>query len=153
MTKNKQCHLDTHPIPAPSDAYNFLIEAWDNEHDFHYIDNKYHECKSSDITAYSVLDIKKKFCFPSKDPSENLIEDKRSDSQKVDDILRIWYQILTPNEKAIWCDIAHRDLSKIISLESGLRYPRSFIEKDIKAFQNLNKSKKRLVVICRDKSS
>ena len=88
----------------------------------------------SDFSAFVATDsVKAKFRFPSKDPVPNLIEDTRSDSQKVSDILRIWSQILTTDEKLIWNEIAERDLSKTISLSLGIRTPKTFIEKDIKA--------------------
>jgi hypothetical protein len=62
-------------------------------------------------------DIKKKFRFPTSDPSENLIVDDRTDSKKVVDILRIWSQVLTLAEAEIWRDIAERDVMKDISLQ------------------------------------
>ena len=42
----------------------------------------------------------------------------------------------------MWNDIAQRDLSKAVSLPSGLRLPKSFIEKDFKSFQNLKLQEK-----------
>ena len=55
---------------------------------------------------------------------------KRSDSQKVTDILCIWSQLLTSDEQEIWNEIAERDLTRDISLESGIRTPKSFIENE-----------------------
>ena len=111
--------------------------------DFYYLSQKVYECKNSDISAFAVSNsAKAKFGFPAKDLAENLVDDIRSDSEKVTDILRIWSQILTPDEKLIWSDIAERDLSKAISLNSGIRTPKSFIEKDIKAFRDLKQSEK-----------
>ena len=57
------------------------------------------------ISAKNIMSAKAKFCFPTKDPAENLVDDIRSDSEKVTDILRIWSQILTHEEKLIWNDI------------------------------------------------
>jgi hypothetical protein len=73
------------------------------------------------------------------DPKENLVLDKRSDLQKVTDILRIWSQLLTSEEQEIWNNIAERDLTRDISLESGIKTPKCFIENEIKAFKDLKK--------------
>ena len=117
----------------------YFIEEWDQENDFSYISQKQYECES-DFSAF-VVSNSVKFCFPSKDPVPNLVYYIRSDSQKVSDILRIWSQILTPDEKLIWNEIAERDLAKTISLNSGIRTPKTFIEKDIKAFRDLKLKK------------
>ena len=86
----------------------------------------------SDFSVFAATPaVKAKFKYPSKDPLPNLIEDTRTDSEKVSDILRIWSQILTPAEQVIWNEIAERDISKAISLPSGMRIPKTFIEKDI----------------------
>ena len=112
----------------PSSDCNLIIEELDTENDFYYLSQKYYECKNSDISAFAVSNsAKAKFRFPSKDPSQNLVDDMRSDSEKVTDILRIWSQILTPDEQLIWSDIAEQDLTKAISLNSGIRTPKSFI--------------------------
>ena len=71
-----------------------------------------------------------------------MVDDTRSDSQKVSDILRIWSQIRTPDETLIWNEIAERDLEQTISLNSGIRTPKTFIEKDIKAFRDLKETEK-----------
>ena len=77
----------------------YFIEEWDQENYFCYINDKQYEMCESDFSAFVVSNsVKAKFRFPSKDPVPNLIEDTRSDSQKVSDILRIWSQILTPDE-------------------------------------------------------
>ena len=127
--------LETPPTQVPS--AEFFTEEWENQNDFCYLSPVYYECESNDISACAVSPATKaKFCFPSKDPAENLVDDIRSDSEKVTDILRIWSQILTPDEKLIWSDIAERDLAKTISLNSGIRIPKSFIECDIRAFRD-----------------
>ena len=51
------------------------------------------------------------------------------------DILRIWSQALTPAETAIWNEVSQRDLSKDISLKSGLRTPKCVIDREIKQFR------------------
>ena len=74
---------------------NFIIEEWDTENDFYYLSQKLDEGKNSDISAFAVSNsAKAKFCFPSKDPSQNLVNDMRSDSEKVTDILRNWSQLI-----------------------------------------------------------
>ena len=93
-------------------SVEFFTEEWENQYDFCYLSPVYYECESNDISACAVSPAKKaKFCFPTKDPAENLVDDIRSDSEKVTDILRIWSQILTSEEKTIWNDIAERDLT------------------------------------------
>ena len=121
-------------------VYEFLEEEWKNQFDFCYFDQLHYHDGSTNISSYSVSPATKaKFCFPSKDPKENLVLDKRSDSQKVTDILCIWSQLLTSEEQEIWNDIAERDLTRDILLESGIRTPKSFIENEIKAFKDLKK--------------
>jgi hypothetical protein len=121
-------------------SYDFVQEEWENQFDFCYFDQLYCQDVDTNVSAYSVSPATKaKFCFPSKDPQENLVIDKRSDSQKVTDILRIWSQLLTSDEQEIWNEIAERDLTRDISLESGIRTPKSFIENEIKAFKDLKK--------------
>jgi len=51
------------------------------------------------------------------------------------DILRIWSQALTPSETAIWNEVSQRDLSKDISLKSGLRTPKCVIDREIKKYK------------------
>ena len=98
------------------------MESWEGECDFAYLDETYHFNDTLDIDAnVASKEIKRKFRFPSQDPSENVIVDDREDSKKVADILRIWSQVLTPDEAEIWSDIAERDVTKDISLRSGLR--------------------------------
>ena len=55
--------------------------------------------------------IKKKFRFPAHDPSENEVTDTRTDVQKINDIIRVWSQVLNPSEQLLWNDIAERNLS------------------------------------------
>ena len=87
-----------------------------------------------------------KFRFPSHDPKPNSVIDTRTDSQKVSDIIRIWSQVLRPDEKLLWSEIAEIDLTQTLSLPSGMRLPKSFIEKDIKQFRDLNKQEKTLLL-------
>ena len=83
-----------------------------------------------------------KFRFPSKDPVDNTIQDTRNDSEKVNDILRMWCQVLTEDEQAIWNGIAERDLTQNLTLASGLRTPKHVIDAEIKAFKSLNSANK-----------
>ena len=69
--------------------------------------------------------VKAKFKYPARDPIPNEIQDNRSDSEKVSDILRMWAKILKPEEQNIWNQIAERDIPKQISLQSGMRIPKS----------------------------
>ena len=108
-----------------------------------YLDESYQFYDNLDIDAHAASkDIKRKFRFPSHDPSENLIVDDRPDSTKVADILRIWSQVLTPAEAKIWSDIAERDVTKDITLRSGLRTPKSMIDCEIKMFKDISNKDK-----------
>ena len=78
--------------------------------------------------------------------------DNRNDSEKVKDILRIWSQLLTSDESDIWNTIADRDLTRKISLESGIRTPKTFIENEIKAFRNLKATQKIELIKALDKA-
>ena len=119
-------------------SFEFLEEEWIDQFDFCYFDQVHYHDWTTNISSYYVSPATKaKFRFPAKDPIDNLILDKRSDSQKVTDILRIWSQLLTTEEQEIWNEIAERSLSHDISLESGVRTPKSFIENEIKAFINI----------------
>ena len=62
------------------------------------------------------------------------------------DILRIWSQVLTPSELELSNQIAEPDLSRDISLKSGLRTPKSIIDKEIRAFHDISDSQKEKMV-------
>ena len=129
------------PSPLPIDYVT--KEVWEDEYDFAYLDETYQFSDTLDIDAHAASkDIKRKFRFPSHDPSENLIVDDRTDSTKVADILRIWSQVLTPDEAEIWSDIAERDVTKDIALRSGLRTPKSMIDREIKMFTDISNKDK-----------
>ena len=65
--------------------------------------------------------------------------DTRTDVQKINDIIRVWSQVLTPSEQLLWNDIAERNLSHDISL-AGIRTPKALIDEQIKKYRNLNAS-------------
>ena len=118
------------------------METWEGECDFAYLQETYHFKDELEIDANVASDIKRKFRFPTQDPSENVIIDDRQDSQKVADILRIWSQVLKPEEAEIWSDIAERDVTKDISLRSGLRTPKAIIDREIKMFKDISSTNK-----------
>ena len=68
--------------------------------------------------------------------------DNRTAEKKMSDILRIWSQVLTREETQVWNKIRERDLSKDISLKSGLRTPKSIIDQEIKQFRQISAGKK-----------
>jgi hypothetical protein len=118
------------------------METWEGECDFAYLQETYHFNDELEIDANVASDIKRKFRFPTQDPSENVIIDARQDSQKVADILCIWSQVLKPEEAEIWSDIAERDVTKDISLRSGLRTPKAIIDREIKMFKDISSTDK-----------
>ena len=83
-----------------------------------------------------------KFRFPREDPPVSEIIDTRSSDQKMQDILRTWSQCLNQDETDVWNQICDRDLSRDISLKSGLRTCKSIIEGEIRDFKNTSKDKK-----------
>ena len=131
-------------IPVP--GYTFHIENWTNENNFTYLSHTYSippDSESVNIYACAATSsVKKKFRFPSHDPGENEIIDNRSDPQKINDILRVWSQVLTPAEQALWDEIAERNLSHDISL-SGIRTPKTLIDDEIKKYRSLNAVKQK----------
>ena len=98
---------------------DYFAEAWEGQNDFHYLND--YVTVTQNVSAFKVNPaVKAKFRYPSSDPTPNEIEDERTDAQKVEDILRIWAQILKPEEQKIWNQIAERDITKLISLQSGM---------------------------------
>ena len=85
---------------------------------------------------------KAKFCFPSSDPQANQVIDSRTLEQKMADILRTWSQLLTREETQVWNEISERDLSRDISLKSGLHTTKSIIDREIRQFRQIAAGKK-----------
>ena len=83
-----------------------------------------------------------KFRLPREDPPQSDIIDIRSDSQKMQDILRTWSQCLNQEETDVWNQICERDLSRDISLKSGLRTCQSIIKEEIRDFRNTSTDRK-----------
>ena len=80
-------------------------------------------CPTELSTYVATPAIKAKFRYPSQDPKPNSVIDTRTDSAKVSDILRIWSQVLRPDEKLLWSEIAERDLTQTLTLSLGIRLP------------------------------
>ena len=99
-------------------SFDPIIEEWEGENDFHYFDlpilvsdSESESDNDSDsevitvptFTASSATKAKSaaraKYRFPSKDPSDNVVKDTRTDEEKVSGILRLWCQLLTDDEK------------------------------------------------------
>ena len=55
--------------------------------------------------------------------------------REMSDILRIWFRMLTKEKTDICTEVSERDLSKDISLKSGLRTPNSVIDLKIRQFR------------------
>ena len=112
---------------------NYFAEEWEGQNDFHYLND--YVTVTQNVSAFKANPaVKAKFRYPVSDPTPNEIDDERTDAQKVQDILRIWAQILKPEEQTIWNQIAERDISKQVYLQSGMRLPKAFIERDIRFF-------------------
>ena len=129
-------------IPVP--GFTFHIEAWTHENNFTFNFNEVYSLSSTSeseniYACAATSTIKKKFRFPAQDPSENDVTDTRTDIQKINDIIRVWSQVLTPAEQLLWDEIAERNLSHDISL-SGIRTPKALIDDEIKKYRNLNAS-------------
>ena len=121
---------------------NYFVEEWEDQHDFHFLSD-YSEINHKNFNVFTTNHhsdfnvfmaspaVKAKFKYPARDPIPNEIQDNRSDSEKVSDIFLIWTQILKPEKQSICNKIAERDITKQISLQSGMRIPKSIIKKDI----------------------
>ena len=142
-------------LVSPAPGYAFHIEEWTNQCDFAFFDNVYELNQSSEtenIYACAASSaVKQKFRFPAKDPEENSISDERTDVQKVNDILRVWSQILTPAEQTLWNEVAERNLSHDISL-NGIRTPKTFIDDEIKKFRHLSTTKQKKLLLALDQA-
>ena len=89
---------------------HYFVEDWEGQNDFHYLND--YVTVTQNVSAFKANPaVKAKFRYPSSDPTPNEIEDERTDAQKVQDILRIWAQILKPEEQTIWNQIAERDIT------------------------------------------
>ena len=52
---------------------------------------------------------------------------------------------MKPDEKTFWLEIAERELTQTLSLVSGMRFPNSYIKKEIKQFRIGKKQKTSLL--------
>ena len=122
-----------------------ISELWDNEYDFHFMCD--YQLYNNEVNAQSQLASaavkaqRAKFRFPRSDPQESDIQDTRTSEQKMSDILRIWSQCLTKDETQVWNTISERDLSRDISLKSGLCTCKSIIDRVIHNFKQISKDK------------
>ena len=117
--------------------FNYYTEQFTDERDFCFLNETLYNISRDDFSAYTVSPIvKARFKFPTKDPSPNLITDNRTNAMIVTDILRIWCQCMTSEEKQVW----H------LTLSSDLSTPKSFIERDIKNFRNLKNTEKKALL-------
>ena len=126
--------------------FDFVSEQFTHQCNFAYLDNvEYSINIDNNFSAYSAIDfsthpacatVKEKFRFPRDDPDESVILDQRSDDQKIRDILRIWSQVLNPDECKIWSSCAQRDISHDITLKNGIRTPKVLIDEEIKKYKS-----------------
>ena len=127
-------------------VYTFHVESYENECNFAFFPELYDICPPSDseiIYACAASSaVKKKFKFPVHDPEDNVIKDTRTDVEKISDILRVWSQVLTPDEQNLWNDVAERNLSHDISLR-GVRTPKALIDDEIRKFRNIEADKQK----------
>ena len=125
--------------------FSFVCEDFAQQCDFFYLnDSEYYISTENNFSVYNALHfstypacakVKEKFRFPRNDPEEHIILDQRSDKQKINDILRIWSQVLDPDECKIWSSCAERDISHDISLQNGIRTPKVIIDEEIKKYK------------------
>ena len=134
------------PQTISESGYTFHVENWTNECNFAYFNELYSLNPASDskniYACAATSAVKKKFRFPATDPDENEVTDTRSDLEKINDIIRVWSQVLTPAEQSLWNEIAERNLSHDISL-SGIRTPKTLIDDEIKKYRHLNANKQK----------
>ena len=64
-----------------------------------------------------------------------MIIDQRTETEKINDILRVWSQLMNPAEVKLWSDIAERDISHDISLKHGIRTPKCLVDEELKKYK------------------
>ena len=101
---------DTENVQLMNNNFSFVYEQFSNQCNFAFLnDVEYSIDIDNDISAHSVdfstypacTTVKNKFRFPRDDPAESVILDQRSGDQKIRDILRVWSQVLTPDEELV----------------------------------------------------
>ena len=68
---------------------HYFVEDWEGQNDFHYLNDYVTDNKNFSVFMASPA-VKAKFKYPTGDLTPNEIQDDRSDSEKIQDILRIW---------------------------------------------------------------
>ena len=83
-----------------------------------YISDTEYDLTPPSIDTFAVSQTaKQKFCFPSQDPQPNVIVDNRSEPKIVEDILRIWSQVLRPDAL-----VRNRGEGPVGIIESSVRH-------------------------------
>jgi hypothetical protein len=82
--------------------------------------------------------LKAKFRYPTRDPQPNVVQDNRTELEKIQSILRTTSQILDKDTLHIWNSICERNLHLSKQHNSGIPLLKSNISDEIKAYR-LNK--------------
>jgi hypothetical protein len=82
--------------------------------------------------------LKTKFRYPTRDPQPNVVQDKRTELEKIQSILRITSQILDKETLHIWNSVCERNLHLSKQHNSGIPLLKQNISDEIKAYR-LNK--------------
>ena len=135
---------ETENVQLINNNFDFVYEQFTNQCNFAFLnDIEYSIDIDNNISAYSAdfstypacTTVKNKFRFPRDDPAESVILDQRSGDQKIRDILRVWSQVLNPDEAKIWSSCAQRDISHDITLKNGIRTPKVIVDEAIKRYK------------------
>ena len=113
--------------------YSFEIEDYTGQFGYSFFSEANPVTK--DMFAGMSAELRKKFLFPKSDPLPNEYVDTRSYEEIALDIERLMSMCLTPDETAVWSEIATRDISHDIHLKSGIRTPAEIVVAEINRYK------------------
>ena len=79
--------------------------------------------------------LKAKFKYPTRDPQPNTVQDKRTELEKIQSILRITSQILDKDTLQIWNSVCERNLHFSKQHNSGIQLLKQNITDEIKSYR------------------
>ena len=115
--------------------FQFEEESYSGELDFPALG--VYSLPQSEINVLAMSPAKQKFKYPTRDPPVSELKDERTDSEKLEDILRVSSQILTKEELAIWNEIAGQNLSQVMRFQSDVRIPKSVLDAELRKHAKL----------------
>ena len=114
----------------------FEEETFSGELDFPALGE--YSLPQSEINVLAMSPARQKFKYPTRDPPISELKDERTDSEKLEDILRVSSQILTKEELVIWNEIAGQNLSEVMRFQSDVRIPKSVLDAELRKHAKLH---------------